>query len=140
MPGSSDVFEQLRVALDASSTATRKTFKFFSKPEEWARHFLVYAYAAAGTGQMDLHASLSHMNHVMGIFYSHDFVVAMLYDSKVRAKAASTFFREGSISPDIFSKKDEAELAGIINVNQMRQFWRERNSGKGNGSGDNQRK
>ena len=89
---------------------------------------------------MDLHASLSHMNHVMGICYSHDFVVGMMYDSKIRAKAASIFFREGKVPTDIFSRKDEAELSGIINVNQMRQFWREGNKGKGNGNGENQRK
>ena len=131
LPESSDVLDQLRIALDTNST-TRRTFKFFSKPEEWTRHFLVYAYAAAGTGQMDLHASLSHMNHVMAISCTHDFVVGMMYDTKVRAKAASTFFREGKVSSDIFSRKDEAELAGIINSNQMRQFWRDGNKGKGN--------
>ena len=135
LPESADVLEQLRVALDTNSTANRKTSKFFAKSEEWARHFLVYAYAAAGTGQMDLHASLSHMNHVLGICYTHDFVTAMTYDSRIRAKAASTFFREGKVPTEIFSKKDEAELAGIINVNQMRQFWREGNKGKGNGGG-----
>ena len=104
---------------------------------------MVYAYAAAGTGQMDLHASLSHMNHVMSISYTHDFVIAMTYDSKVRAMAASTYFREGKVTSDIFSKKDEAELAGIINVNQMRQFWRDGNKGKGNGNnngGDNRKR
>ena len=55
-----DVLEQLKAALGTEQRSDSS--KYFLEISEWVRHFLVYAYAAAGTGQLALHASLSHLN------------------------------------------------------------------------------
>ena len=113
-----DVLEQLRKALqdNDSNKTPQKSRAMFASLGEWTQHFLVWAFAACATTQINMVAALNHLNNVCQISSQQHLGLALSYDYKIRKLLSAEIARDPTICPNqALSTKNETVISELIN-------------------------
>lgn len=118
-PGNDDdVLEQLRKALQDSDTTVKRQQQagHFTSLSEWTQHYLVWAFAASATTQINKVAALNHLNNVCQITSQQDLSLALSYDHKIRKLLSAEIACDPTICPNTaLTNKNETVISELLN-------------------------